>query len=407
MITPMALAPGRPGGGAEQDVHRGPVPATPAGHHAPRRSSARRCARAACAGCPARSARGRAARRRRPAASFTSTSHRLLRRLAKLAVKPLGHVLDDDDARAQLAGRASSTSRSDSVPPVEAPMQTIALGGLRHRAGGWAAPAWRRRSASSRTSGGSAPAGAPSRARSAARLDRIADADRATPSGGRRRPIFGLRITSTAPASSACIRVSEPASVSEEHITTGIGCWAISLRRKVMPSMRGISTSSVMTSGTSFLDRARGRRTDRRPRRSPRSPDRPTAARSASGARVAESSTIRTRDLAGACTSDSAGTRCGPTCFTGSSTPGMRLGVAEEQVAAAAAGGRDSRLQHRRLGGLVEIDQHVAAEDQVHRRAHRDSGRPSGSGGAKASLRAQLGRDAHFAAARVPGGAGR
>ncbi len=68
-------------------------------------------------------------------------------------------------------------------------------------------------------------------------------------------PIFGLRMTSTAPASSACIRVSEPASVSDEHMTTGIGCCDISLRRKVMPSMRGISTSRVMTSGTSSLIR--------------------------------------------------------------------------------------------------------------------------------------------------------
>ena len=35
----------------------------------------------------------------------------------------LRHVLHDDDARAS-AGNASSTTRSDSVPPVEAPMQT-------------------------------------------------------------------------------------------------------------------------------------------------------------------------------------------------------------------------------------------------------------------------------------------
>jgi hypothetical protein len=67
-------------------------------------------------------------------------------------------------------------------------------------------------------------------------------------------PIFGFRMTSTAPASSACISVSDPASVSDEHITTGIGRCDISLRRKVMPSMRGISTSSVMTSGISSLD---------------------------------------------------------------------------------------------------------------------------------------------------------
>ena len=61
----------------------------------------------------------------------------------------------------------------------------------------------------------------------------------------------GFRMTSTAPASSACISVSLPSSTSEEHITTGIGCWLISLRRKVMPSIRGISTSRVMTSGAS------------------------------------------------------------------------------------------------------------------------------------------------------------
>ena len=64
-------------------------------------------------------------------------------------------------------------------------------------------------------------------------------------------PTRGLRMTSTAPASSACIIVADPSSVSEEHITTGTGCCAMSLRRNVMPSMRGISTSSVMTSGTS------------------------------------------------------------------------------------------------------------------------------------------------------------
>jgi len=34
-------------------------------------------------------------------------------------------------------------------------------------------------------------------------------------------------------------------------MTTGIGCWLMSLCRNVIPSMRGISTSSVMTSGIS------------------------------------------------------------------------------------------------------------------------------------------------------------
>ncbi len=64
-------------------------------------------------------------------------------------------------------------------------------------------------------------------------------------------PIRGFRMMSTAPASSAWSSVSDPSSTSDEHITTGTGCWLISRRRKVMPSIRGISTSSVMTSGTS------------------------------------------------------------------------------------------------------------------------------------------------------------
>jgi len=42
-----------------------------------------------------------------------------------------------------------------------------------------------------------------------------------------------------------------PRSVSVETITTGIGRSRISLPRKSMPSMRGISTSSVITSGFS------------------------------------------------------------------------------------------------------------------------------------------------------------
>jgi hypothetical protein len=52
-----------------------------------------------------------------------------------------------------------------------------------------------------------------------------------------------------APSSSARSVTSAPRSVSVETITTGIGRRRISLARKSMPSMRGISTSSVITSG--------------------------------------------------------------------------------------------------------------------------------------------------------------
>jgi hypothetical protein len=55
----------------------------------------------------------------------------------------------------------------------------------------------------------------------------------------------------TAPAESAAIVVAAPFSVSVEQITTGVGRSPISCRRNEMPSMRGISTSSRITSGHS------------------------------------------------------------------------------------------------------------------------------------------------------------
>ena len=61
--------------------------------------------------------------------------------------------------------------------------------------------------------------------------------------------IFGLVTKSTAPSSSARMVISEPRSVSEDTITTGIGRSRISFSRKSRPSIFGISTSSVSTSG--------------------------------------------------------------------------------------------------------------------------------------------------------------
>ena len=46
---------------------------------------------------------------------------------------------------------------------------------------------------------------------------------------------------------------SAPLSVSDDTITTGMGRNVISFSRKAKPSMRGISTSSVKTSGFSAL----------------------------------------------------------------------------------------------------------------------------------------------------------
>ena len=58
---------------------------------------------------------------------------------------------------------------------------------------------------------------------------------------------------STAPISSASSVISAPACVSVEIMTTGIGRSAMILRRNDTPSMCGISTSSVITSGLSAL----------------------------------------------------------------------------------------------------------------------------------------------------------
>ena len=66
-------------------------------------------------------------------------------------------------------------------------------------------------------------------------------------------PIFGLVMMLRAPAANACMVVSAPCSVNEEHTTTGVGRVPMTCLRKEIPSMRGISTSNVMTSGHSFF----------------------------------------------------------------------------------------------------------------------------------------------------------
>ena len=65
--------------------------------------------------------------------------------------------------------------------------------------------------------------------------------------------VAGLAMKSTAPISSASSVISAPACVNVEIITTGIGRSVMILRRNDTPSMCGISTSSVTTSGLSAL----------------------------------------------------------------------------------------------------------------------------------------------------------
>ena len=57
---------------------------------------------------------------------------------------------------------------------------------------------------------------------------------------------------STAPYSSALNVLCAPSSARLEQMTTGIGCWVMIFFRKVSPSIRGISISSVITSGICF-----------------------------------------------------------------------------------------------------------------------------------------------------------
>ncbi len=62
-------------------------------------------------------------------------------------------------------------------------------------------------------------------------------------------PTLGFWMTDTAPYSRAFMVVSAFFSVSVEQMMVGMGCWVMIFFRKVMPSMRGISTSRESTSG--------------------------------------------------------------------------------------------------------------------------------------------------------------
>ncbi len=68
--------------------------------------------------------------------------------------------------------------------------------------------------------------------------------------------LLGFATTSTAPASSASSTNAEPLLVSELTMTVGVGSTAMTFLRKVMPSILGISMSSVMTSGRSRTRRS-------------------------------------------------------------------------------------------------------------------------------------------------------
>ena len=144
-------------------------------------------------------------------------------------------------------GRFTSTSLVASVPPVDAPMKMIfSVDSLPIDGTGGDGRATLGSPGASAAGGGAA-----SRRRRA--FDAMRTFSVMSCASSRRpsaMPIFGLATKSTAPSSSARRVTSAPRSVSVDTITTGIGRRRISLERKSMPSMRGISTSSVITSGS-------------------------------------------------------------------------------------------------------------------------------------------------------------
>mmetsp|Transcript_60042 Transcript_60042/g.142143 ORF Transcript_60042/g.142143 Transcript_60042/m.142143 type:complete len:430 (+) Transcript_60042:474-1763(+) len=141
------------------------------------------------------------------------------------------------------AGRLISTSLVASVPPVDAPMKMS-----------FSVDALPRLAIVIALTG--AAAGAPGAGAAGARRMCALDAMRILsvmswascrmPSA---TPILGLATKSIAPSSNALSVTSAPRSVSVDTITTGIGRRRIRRDRKSSPSIRGISTSSVMTSG--------------------------------------------------------------------------------------------------------------------------------------------------------------
>ncbi len=62
-------------------------------------------------------------------------------------------------------------------------------------------------------------------------------------------PVCGFWIICTAPAARASKVICAPVSARLEQIITGKGCSCMILRRKVTPSIRGISISKITTSG--------------------------------------------------------------------------------------------------------------------------------------------------------------
>lgn len=170
-------------------------------------------------------------------------AHRLSSRCANRAVNFSG-MCWTTTMPGDMAGRWVSTASSAWVPPVEVPIATT-RSVVRCKAlpacGAGAAWGWIWASGRRLSRAGLARLAA----RTAWMMSLLASCRNVL------SPMRGLVTMPAAPAANACMVVSAPCSVSVEQITTGVGRSAMILRRKVTPSMRGISTSSTITSGQS------------------------------------------------------------------------------------------------------------------------------------------------------------
>ncbi len=189
--------------------------------------------------------------------SFTETAQSPSNRRARGPVKLSGMCCATTMGHGKSAGRGESRASSAGGPPVEVPTTTtpkddpfrltgkcsLSIGPPEDPAAGTAPMRCRTRSRSRVASLG--------RERAALRTF----STNCAPSSSTRSETapLGLGTKSTAPRRSASSVASAPAAVSEDTITTGQGRCTMIRSRQVRPSMSGIWTSRVITSGANAI----------------------------------------------------------------------------------------------------------------------------------------------------------
>ena len=157
-------------------------------------------------------------------------------------------------------GKRLSTASSAWVPPVEVPRATTrsVVSTIARDPGATPGNTASAVSLAATLTGAAACLGVSAMRRTRARAAALTTETRSSPPSSKVcfKAALGLATMLTAPAAMACMVVSAPCVVNVEQITTGVGRSFMILRRKVTPSMRGISTSSTMTSGHSLFMRS-------------------------------------------------------------------------------------------------------------------------------------------------------